>query len=315
MLKTEKCYRTFLYDNLATNDSSREKVVVIGDSYSEGMGDEFLANEDRFGLIRKLDTEVTDYIVAGRNGYGSLGAYNEASACLPFLGAWTSWDYNEDQISKVMMIFYEGNDLNNNLVESERMSFDQDLTAKRKLQLLLPIFQLIQTAIRQLIYRFEEPETIEKRVVNITKFGVEIPVFAQAAATELTDEQLVKSLDLVKEVLKKLRHKFLNAKIEFLYLPSLGSSYKFETIKIQTYQGGSTLVSEEENYSRNKFIREELKRYCENVADCGFCDSTEKIRSYTSSGVAVHGPRDWKHFNKKGYELVKSQYLSCFLSD
>jgi hypothetical protein len=58
-LKTEKCYRTFLYDDLATNNSSREKVVVIGDSYSEGMGDEFLANEDSFGLIRKLDAEVT----------------------------------------------------------------------------------------------------------------------------------------------------------------------------------------------------------------------------------------------------------------
>jgi hypothetical protein len=211
-----------------------------------------------------------------------------------------------------MMMFYEGNDLNNNLVESEHMSFDQELNAKRKLQLLLPVFQLIQTAIRQLIYKFEEPKPIEKRVVNISKSGVEIPVFAKAAATELTDEQLVKPLGLVKEVLKKLRHKFLNANIEFLYLPSLGSSYKFETIKIQTYQGGSTLVSEEENYGRSKFIREELKRYYENVAGCGFCDSTEKIRSYTSSGVAVHDPRDWKHFNKKGYELIKSQYLSCF---
>jgi hypothetical protein len=110
------------------------------------------------------------------------------------------------QIHNILMrIFYEGNDLNNSLVEFESMSFDQELDSKRKLQLLLPVFQFIQTAIRQLIYKFEDPKVIEKRVVNITKFGVEIPVFAQAAATELTEDQLAKSMDLVKEVLKKLR--------------------------------------------------------------------------------------------------------------
>jgi hypothetical protein len=67
-LKIERCYRTFIFDNLTDNGSSKEKVVVIGDSYSEGMGDEFLANDENFGLIRKLDTKGVDYIVAGRCG-------------------------------------------------------------------------------------------------------------------------------------------------------------------------------------------------------------------------------------------------------
>jgi len=314
-LKIERCYRTFVFDNLTTNDVTGEKVVVIGDSYAEGMGDEFLANEDDFGLIRKLDTNNTDYIVAGRSAYGSVRAYNEASACLPFLDKWTSWEYNENKISKVMLMFYEGNDLNNNLIEFEGMSFEKGLSTQRKLELLLPIFQLIQTIVRQLKHRFENPEVPEKKAINITKFGIEIPIFVQAAATELTEDQLNKSLGIVKEMLQRLRHKFPNANLELLYLPSLGSSYEFETIKIQTYQGGSKLVSEEENYSRSKFIREELKGYCDNVAGCGFCDPTEKIRSYTSLSRAVHGPRDWKHFNKKGYELVKSEYLRCFSSD
>jgi hypothetical protein len=314
-LKIERCYRTFVFDNLTANESSKEKVVVIGDSYSEGMGDEFLANDDNFGLIRKLDTEGVDYIVAGRSAYGSLGAYNEVSACLPFLDKWTSWNYDKNKVSKVLMMFYEGNDLNNNLVEFDHMSFEEDLSAERKLELLFPIFQSIQTIVRQIKYKLKGPKAIEKMAVNITKYGVEIPIFVQSAAAELSDGQLDKSLGFVDEVLKKLRQKFSNASIELLYIPSVASSYEFKMIKIQTYQGGSNLVSEEENYSRSKFIRKELKEYCDNVAGCGFCDPTEKIRSYTSSENAIHGPRDWKHFNKKGYELVKSEYLRCFSSD
>jgi hypothetical protein len=196
-LKIERCYRTFIFDNLTDNDSSKKKVVVVGDSYSEGMGDEFLENEDNFGLIRKLDTEGVDYIVAGRSAYGPLGAYNEASACLPFLNKWTSWDYDEKEVSKILMMFYEGNDLNNSLVEFDRMSFEEDLSAERKLELIFPIFQSIQTIVRQIKYRLKGPKAIEKRAVNITKNGIEIPIFVQSAAVELSESQLDKSLGFV----------------------------------------------------------------------------------------------------------------------
>jgi hypothetical protein len=253
-------------------------------------------------------------VVAGRSAYGSLGTYNEASSCLPFLDKWTSWNYEENAVSKVLMMFYEGNDLNNNLVEFDRMSFEEDLSAKRKLELLFPIFQSIQTIVRQIKYRLKGPKAIEKKAINTTKYGIEIPILVQSAATELSKVQLEKSLGFVDETLKKLRQKFSNASIELLYIPSVASSYQFETIKIQTYQGGKNLVTENDNYSRSKFIRKKLKNYCNNLAGCGFCDPTEKIRSYTSSGLAAHGPRDWKHFNKKGYELVKTEYQRCYFS-
>lgn len=310
-LRIEKCYRTFAHDNLSKNKSSYNNVLVLGDSYSEGMGDEFLGNSDNYGLIRKLGHQNIDYIVAGRSGYGTIGAYNEASACLKFLDYWTSWSYAEDKISKVLLMFYEGNDLNNNLVELKQMSLGDELSTKRKRRILFPVFKMISTAVGQLVQREEEPNNAEETPVNVTTAGIEIPIAVQAAATELGDNDMETALGAVFDVLKNISIKYKNAQIDLLYIPSVASSYDFDEVKIQTYQGGPSLVGGEENRARSQYIRNSLRSYCKSSGGCNFCDTTEKIQSYTITGRPVHGPLDWKHFNKDGYSLVADAYRSC----
>ena len=100
---------------------------------------------------------------------------------------------------------------------------------------------------------------------------------------------------------------------QFLYLPSVASSYNFiGDLAVQSYKGNPYfLTNSDANRNQSNQIRSEIK---EMVLTLGwqFCDTTEDIVSLTDTGIAAHGPRDWKHFNKAGYTVVKDGYLACF---
>ncbi len=339
--KIDKCYRTFLHDDLTDDNKERQKIVVVGDSFAEGGGDEFLMGIDNYGIVRKLDGPNTnsDYIVAGRGGYGNISAYNEAQTCLEILGKWTSWSYDAAAVDKVIFIFYEGNDLYNNIDEWERQEFNESLSAKRKRRILFPLFAAIRT-LRESLMEIITQDNMEERdasqatstlniaqiglripqssqlttktVLNTTNSGIEIPRIIQAAATELDQRQLELSLNIVKTAIEKLHTLYPEAAIDFLYLPSGASSYQFDKIRIRTYRGSPTIVVDgRTNDQRSNLIRSKLSRYCESMDRCTFCDSTLAIRKYTSNGKPVHGPIDWLHFNASGYSVVADAYNAC----
>ena len=310
-LKTEKCFRTFAYDNLSQSKNGRKQILVLGDSYSEGMGDEFLTGDSNFGLIRKIDAPDTDYIVAGRTGYGTLGAYNESVSCLDSLNRWTSWEYNPVEVSKVLIMFYEGNDLNDNLNEVAAMNFGDSLSGEREAQLYFPILQMIQTAVLQFRHSLKNIEPERAGKVNITKSGVTIPGAIQSAATELSEEELASSFGVVEKVITLLKKNHPKADIEVLYLPSVASSYQFDDLKIQTYQKGPSRITGNENTQRSLAIKALFKNLCSDRGQCSFCDASKAIQDATEAGAVVHGPLDWKHFNKLGYELVSQAYSAC----
>ena len=337
--KIDKCYRTFLHDDL-TGERGARKVVVVGDSYSEGGGDEFLKGLDQYGIFRKLDgLDVnTDYIIAGRGGYGNISAYNEAYACLPFLSRWTSWSFDPKKLDEVVFVFYEGNDLNNNLTEMEIMNFREDLSAKRKRRILLPLFAAIRTmkevaAVKIFKHGGSENQSsdsiVAKEVVQIglrltdsffysreaevnrTQSDIVIPKPVQAAAPELSESEINLSLGIAGIAIEQLSDLYSGIMIKILYLPSVASSYGFDKIRYTAYDGSIGVIEGESNDRRSSLIRDNLRRSCDSVERCEFCDATPLIRAHTKSGVAVHGPLDWSHFNAQGYELAAKALRDC----
>ena len=59
-------------------------------------------------------------MIFGRGGYGNLGTVIEFERCFPLLSKFTNFSVEKIQNYSVTLVFYEGNDLNNNLVEMNR---------------------------------------------------------------------------------------------------------------------------------------------------------------------------------------------------
>ena len=88
--------------------------------------------------------------------------------------------------------------------------------------------------------------------------------------------------------------------------------YHFDdVIRVQSYKGNAyQQTSGSFNASRSLLIRETIKSHVSNLGWL-FCDTTPAILAVSDEGKAVHGPIDWKHFNKKGYIVVAQSFSQC----
>jgi acyl-CoA thioesterase FadM len=83
-------------------------------------------------------------------------------------------------------------------------------------------------------------------------------------------------------------------------------------LRVQSYKGEAFYeTSGEINRTKSDELRYEIELIA-NRTGWKFCDATSRILHITrKKGKAVHGPRDWKHFNELGYTAVKDTYLDC----
>ncbi|MCP4315207.1 MAG: hypothetical protein GY789_04030 [Hyphomicrobiales bacterium] len=127
----DPCYRSLYQDDASNFSSAGKSVLVVGDSPAEGIGDEFLANTPNYGLIKKLDKAGEAYLIAGKSGYGNISAYNDSNNCLPLLSKITYLEFDKEKVDELVFIFYEGNDLDDNINESRKLKDDPDLNWSR----------------------------------------------------------------------------------------------------------------------------------------------------------------------------------------
>lgn len=314
--KIDKCYRTFYHTSLDKNYKDLKFILVIGDSYSEGMGDEFLSNDKNYGLINKIDTDINlqEYLIFGRSGYGNISAYLELDHCFYFLNKFTSLDISKENINFIDFIFYEGNDLNNNLEEFEKFNIINDRLNKRRIMFFIPLFDLI-LSIPELIQASKiSSRKNEVKELNIeTQEKVIIPL-PQSAATELNDDQFIKSLEILATSILKTKQLFPKSEINLLYIPSVATSYPFQgRINVQSYRGKPFFSTTSEfNNKRSEKMRLTIKQFCKTSKNCNFCDSTLELQETVINIGPIHGPIDWKHLNKNGYESLSKVYKACF---
>lgn len=306
------CYRTLYYNH--KNDLSKVK-FIFGDSYSEGMGDEFLNDDPEYGIYNKIENSDFSELIFGRSGYGNIGTVIEFERCLPLLSNFTNFSPNEIKKYSIDFVFYEGNDLNDNLIEAKRKSNNLIY----KIKFFLPIYHYIKRKINYNTRQFKRKIrktffTSSKVLFPISKSGILIETYPQSAATELNERELQYSLKILKNSLEKIFKILPDAEnYKILYIPSVASSYQFNnSLRVQSYKGLPFFTTTGEyNRIQNIKIRQYISEEISSKLKWKFCDPTSKILNVTNKGNAVHGPIDWKHFNKLGYKIVADVYKNC----
>ncbi len=316
------CYRTLYHSNLSGVNEQTRFELVYGDSFSEGVGDEFLNGDADYGIFRKLDYGSNRVaIIFARSGYGSHGTAVEGERCGRLLRKFTALDFDSNRVDSVSLVFYEGNDLDDHLAEMNRQSSSFRYTRK----FLLPFADYAYLKFREWLaadkeqgYASHSNLVAAHPTEALPDFptannGVAIPLYPQAAALELTDAELAASLSVLRESMATLKNRHPESELQFLYLPSIASAYEFSgPLPVQSYRGKPFhLGTGAENERRSLHIRAAAQGYAQELG-WRFCDTTQAILDYSRQGLAVHGPRDWKHFNKAGYSIVAQRYSECF---
>lgn len=146
------------------------------------------------------------------------------------------------------------------------------------------------------------PGRINRFLMNGEK--VFVPDRLQAPALDITKREIELGVYVFGESLDYLRQYFSNSKIFVVYIPSPLSCYEIVSpqVSIQTYPDRKAIHDAADVSRNNEFIRREIRRATEDLG-LTFIDPTDAIRKTTRTEF-LHGPSEWKHFNKRGYTVL-----------
>lgn len=318
----------------------RNPVLLLGDSYAQGYGDWLLeADTNGNGPFHSAHViqEKTgrDVVTLGVSGAGSA----EGIAAIPaaaYAQSDQAWYLRLPKPSVAVVYFYEGNDLNNNLsfLEHRVAGTDAaDLVARidRSLAdypsaMFVPSdwrrhFPLARFAARLAMQAYaeasgtaqapvpEDPTIVAQddspNAAEVAGKAAALPGHLQSPALELSRDGLERGTLVYERSLVFLQKLLPGTPILIVYIPSPLSSYRLlgAEVSSQQYVAGAAT-----HYPKAR-VPEYSNAVCELIRTAtighgaGFLDLRPAIRA-ASIGDFVHGPRDFKHFNRRGMELL-----------
>lgn len=316
----------------------RNAVLLFGDSYAQGYGDWLLeTNPNHNGpfhsahVIQQLSGR--DVVALGVSGAGSA----EGMAGFPAIAyaqADQSWYLRLPKPSVAVVYFYEGNDLNNNMIFLEHRVTNPDasrlveqidrslaayppaLSADTGRGLHFPLYRFLVRMVEQAwaeatgtaqVSLPEEP-TIPSDLSNAVEIAgkaAELPGHLQSPALELTRGELERATLVYDRSLVFLQKLLPGTPVLVVYLPSPLSSYRLLGAEVSSQQ---YVPDSAARYPRQR-VAEYSDAICQLIRTAtinhgaGFLDLLPAIRAASASAL-VHGPRDFKHFNRKGMEVL-----------
>ena len=253
----------------------------------------------------------------------------------------SSWLYHLEIPSILIVYFYEGNDLNENL-RSVRKHLGSDIkSAHARIENFVEkkyheattreppneevyaakfFWALIEynlgwdKKLRKEINKLRQealPGSTNKALVGGTTIA--LPDELQSPGLELSDDELHIGMEAFEAALARLHRFFPEARLIVTIIPAPLSAYQLvsNTVLIKSYEGNrSSLYPAAQVSLRSNQICELVAAASRRVG-AEFFDVRGSIRSAARSQL-IHGPQDWRHFNKQGYtELGKS--VSAYL--
>ena len=267
----------FLYHD--TYKSLENYNLIIGDSHSFGNGDSYLNLDYNYSIghyLHNLSEKKNNFINIGIPGAGSELAYLYAEKFILKV---------KDYPKSIQFIFYEGNDLTDN-IRYKKLKNDK----KQKIAIFIgnyfPIYHFSKN-----YYFFLLAD--KKKIKKIKKI--------QAPPMELTNEDLELSIEIFFDTILKLK-KF-SENISIVYIPSPATVVSNHPIQITSYLNNMTLTfSRSEIEKRSILIRNIIEKFAiEN--NFLFLDTTKKLKKI-SVEKNIYGPKDILHPNKIGYEVI-----------
>ncbi len=129
----------------------------------------------------------------------------------------------------------------------------------------------------------------------------------------ITKEEYKLGLFIFEQSLAALAEFFPQTEIKIVFIPSPLSSYQIVSQKV-SYRGHM----EFENFEEVAVIKRRHAELCEAIRDISvvrkvsFLNTTKSLRRVAYQEF-IHGPTDWDHFNKKGYEALSTDIAEIFL--
>lgn len=131
-----------------------------------------------------------------------------------------------------------------------------------------------------------------------------LPDNLQGPAMDLSPMQLQNSVDTLDLSLAYARQYFQHSKLVVVYIPSVISTYDVSgaQVSVQNLLDDNTLFDVAASQTRSAWIRQQVKQICEHQ-NVRFLDVTTDLQAAAKQEM-MHGPQDWNHLGKKGYQVL-----------
>ena len=355
-------------------------IAIVGASHALGSGDWYLQ------VVKKHKLTQGDYhsahILYNKTGrdvlsFGALGSGSLRGLVLKPISYFKHFnllrDFELKQPKEILVYFFEGNDLSDNLIDIYKRYHDNYDMARLYDHEYFKTFIEKEILSTDRIYRGEVPyknwlfsrflvESVGDNIYNEIKRGIKkfkrflivsvgdniyneikpsvkkfkqvspnfsgkvsptnsdmakvgekelpIPHSPQQPALNLNEEQTRQAIYVFEQSLKYMAGFFNESKITIVYIPSPISVYKWASPTITIVGGTVTPVGVTpvvRVYQRSDEIFEQIKTIAEKY-NHPLIDTRPLLRA-TALKEPVHGPRDWYHPNKKGYEAIAQGIL------
>lgn len=316
-------------------------IALAGDSYAAGAGDWLLeADPSANGPFHSAhvlhERTGRDVISLGHSAWGSLdGFVSGPRSVLDCINRLALFDVPEPGL--MLLYFYEGNDLEDNLRDVRVRFLPTYDNARLRDPAYFRTFIDARTALARtrcgvadnLVFRgflarrgqgapsswegaappvpaIEEGTGESRENLALVAGGpVALPLGLQSPALDLGDQEVDLGLYVLDQSMSAARAAFPRSRMALVYVPSPLSSYTIvsDLVSVQVYEPGAA-----ESYPK-ALLRERSDSLARRVAlvcarnGLPFIDPRPDLRSAAQAGF-VHGPRDWKHFNRRGNTVL-----------
>jgi hypothetical protein len=321
----------------------RDYIAVLGDSYAEGIGDWLLdlgGNEARPFHSTHIIHELTgrDVVSFGKGGAGSAEALVLRPTSIIASGGCISFP-SIDVPSRIVAYFYEGNDLEDNLGFARKVQAAQGRTDapaidaylrddygtfaawRCRLYLADTIGRMIKFAYQ---WRWAHYDNIFRprplgpvgpgtNQLEIAGQVMGAPVPLSGPALELSDDEIALGTLVLDRSLAWLRNRFPAVPVTMVYVPSPLSVYRVGSpvIYLLDHNTSGTAPAAAVGRNSNRICKLVLEAALRHGAD--MLNARPQLRALAEKS-AIHGPRDWGHFNETGYRAL-GQMVARHLAD
>tara|TARA_B100000989_G_scaffold28863_1_gene18561 strand:- start:22 stop:1137 length:1116 start_codon:yes stop_codon:yes gene_type:complete len=297
---------TYLYSD--TYNNLENITVILGDSHAFGSGDAFLNDDYDYSIghfLYNYFKKKQNFLNIGAPGAGSKKIYNNYLNFRKKLNI---------KPNKIIYLFYEGNDLEGNILYENNYNLSRKIIIKIKYYFPLIVItrnllKNLKSRIENKINKTENINFIKNKFLNQINFKDNIKILnfsIQSPPIELNVNDLNKSLNIFFETMINIKKDTKD--IILVYLPAPTSTLNLENpIYFQKYFNQITpdSVTKEELEKLSKYIRFKIKNFS-SKQNIKFLDTTEILKK-KSLDLMIYGPNDYKHFNKYGYEIISNQ--------
>ncbi len=322
-------------------------IAIFGDSHAVGAGDWYLDTDpmtrDPYHVAHLLHNALDqDVLSFGRSGASSLSSM----VAVPIKNYRILGNkYNLKKPDKIVVYFYAGNDVTDNLADltlrepsyfeytnAEELNYQSFSNYIENVVIEPEPFEnlrgkfvglrFLKTIVTNVFYpQFEALENIERDSIDVSQENlhnqilrkdqlVSLPPKLQSPALELNQKEWLEGLKVFSFSLKYMQSYFNEADIYVVYLPSVLASYQFEgDVSAQVIEQRNNVFTTEALALRSDSLQTYIKSECD-MLGINFVDTREAFRNKSDDNF-IHGPKDWKHPNKLGYQLIANEIATA----